>query len=187
MDDARRLLAIFATVFRMYDELPMVSRPEQPLPWSTPADPRLPFDRPFTAVHAHDLGVSEKVLRRLAREGLLRRLFPGVYVDSMADDDTLMRCRALSLAVPDTAVVTDESAAWVHGVDVLAPGDHVIPPPLSIDEAPGHTRVRKRGCDGGERMLDDCDVEVVHGVRVTTPLRTALDLGRLRPRDRAFG
>jgi hypothetical protein len=36
-------------------------------------------------------------------------------------------------------------------------------------------------------MLADCDVEVVHGVRVTTPLRTAHDLGRLRPRDRAFG
>ena len=38
----------------------------------------------------------------------------------------------------------------------------------------------------GIRQMRDCDVTVVDGVLVTTKLRTALDLGRLLPRDRAF-
>jgi hypothetical protein len=51
---------------------------------------------------------------------------------------------------------------------------------------PGSTRMRKADCGGGERTLLPTDVEHVHGVPVLTPLRIALDLGRLRPRDRAF-
>ena len=150
-------------------------------------DVRLPLEEPFTLAQARDRGVSAKVLRRLVREGLLRRPLPGVYVDSAADDDTLMRCRALSLVVAPTAIVTGETAAWVHGADARPPGEHVIPPPLSVHQLPGHTRVRKSGCRGGERTLAAHDIEVAHGVHLTTPLRTALDLGRLTPRDRAIG
>ncbi len=122
----------------------------------------------------------------MVRDGLLRRLFPGVYVDSAADDDMLMRTRALALVLPEGAVATDRTAAWLHGVDALRPADHMVPPPLDIDRLPGGTRVRKKGVDGGQRTLAPADVEDVHGVAVTTPLRTALDLGRLTPRDQAI-
>jgi 8-oxo-dGTP pyrophosphatase MutT (NUDIX family) len=110
-----------------------------------------------------------------------------VYVDAAADDDTLQRCQALALVVPATAVVTDETAAWLHGVDARAPGTHVIPPPLRVFQQPGRSRIRKTGCLGGERTLLSDDIEVVRGIRTTTALRTALDLGRLTPRDRAIG
>ena len=122
-----------------------------------PADDRLPFGEPFTIALAQHRGVSERVLHRLAREGVLRRVFRGVYVDSAADDDLLMRARALSLVVPPTAVVTDECAAWVRGVDLVARGDHVAR-----------------------------DIETLHGVRVTTSLRTGLDLARTRSRFRGI-
>ncbi len=36
-------------------------------------------------------------------------------------------------------------------------------------------------------MMPDSDVEVIDGILVTTPLRTACDLGMNRSRDRAFG
>src|SRR4051794_10636846 len=150
------------------------------------AHPSLPTDQPFTAARAAALGITNEVLRRMVREGLLRRVLKGVYVDAAAQDDLRMRARAVALAVPDTAVVTDRTAAWLHGVDVLRPGDHLVPPPVEIFQAPGCTRVRTVANEGGERTLLPDDVQSVYGVRVTTPLRTALDLGRLTRRDHAL-
>lgn len=151
------------------------------------ADSRLPPDRPFTTAEARAAGISADVLRRLTREGQLRRVLRGVYVDASVRDDLLTRSEALSLVVPPTAVVTDETAGWLHGAEVLPPGGHLVVPPIKVFQRPGATRVRRQGCAGGERTLLPRDVHVLHGVLVTTPLRTALDLGRLTPRLRAMG
>lgn len=151
-----------------------------------PADDRLPLGTPFTISEARARGVSERVLHRLARQGVLRRVFRGVYVDAAADDDLLMRARALSLVVPETAVVADECAAWARGVDLVARGDHVIPPPVSIVQPHGHGRVRQQGTDGRRRLLLPRDVETLHGIRLTTGLRTGLDLARTRSRFRGI-
>ena len=151
----------------------------------TDSDPRLPFDVPFTTAMAMEFGVSKDELTTLVRSGVLRRVFKGVYVDSVVPDDTTQRARSLALVLPETAIVTDETAAWLHGVDLQPPGALVVAPALHVFQKPGATRVRKEGCAGGERTLSPADIETVQSVRVTTPLRTASDLGRLRNRDRA--
>ncbi|WP_244928386.1 type IV toxin-antitoxin system AbiEi family antitoxin domain-containing protein [Nocardioides sp. W7] len=149
--------------------------------------PALPIDVPFTTAQAAGVGVGRDVLTRLVRSGLLRRVVDGVYVDAAVPDSTLTRTRAVSLVIPETAVVCDESAAWVHGVDLDPPQAHVVAPPVSVFQLPGNTRVRKDGCAGGERTLLPRDVIVVDGVRVLSPLRLACDLGRLRSRDQGLG
>ncbi len=151
-----------------------------------PADARLPLGTPFTIGQASARGVSERVLHRLAREGTLRRVFRGVYVDSAADDDLLMRARALALVVPPTAVIADEAAAWARGIDLVARADHVIPPPVTIVQPHGQGRVRQRDADGRRRHLQPGDVETLHGIRLTTSLRTGLDLARTRSRFRGL-
>lgn len=150
------------------------------------ADCRLPLEQPFTAAQARERGISPTVLRRMIREGVIRRVFRGVYVDAAAEDSLLSRAQALGLVVPATAVVTDECAAWAQGVDLLARGDHVIPPPLSIHQPLEHTRVRQAGTAGGRRTLGAHDVESSNGIQMTTGLRTACDLARLRPRPRGL-
>ncbi|MGZ4495461.1 MAG: type IV toxin-antitoxin system AbiEi family antitoxin domain-containing protein [Nocardioides sp.] len=150
------------------------------------ADSRLPLDRPFTYRQALAAGLTRHVLGRLLRDGLVHRVLKGVYVDAVAEDDQLLRARALALVLPAGAVVTDRTAGWLHGAQVLAPNDHLQLPPLDVFQAPGNTRVRARGTRGGERTLAPGDVTTVHGIRVTTPLRTALDLGRLTPREQAM-
>jgi very-short-patch-repair endonuclease len=152
----------------------------------TPDDHRLPLGEPFTAAIAQERGVSRAQLYRLVDDGVLRRVFRGVYVDSATDDDLLMRARALSLVVPPTAVVTDECAAWARGVDLLARGGHVVPPPVTVVQPLEHTRVRKSGADGRRRLLLPRDVETRHGVQVTTPLRTGIDVARTRSRARGL-
>jgi Transcriptional regulator, AbiEi antitoxin len=151
------------------------------------ADSRLPAARPFTTAEAREAGVSAEALRRLCRQGQLRHVLRGVYVDATVRDDLLTRSIALSLVVADTAVVTDETAGWLHGAAVLPPGQHLHLPPVKVFQLPGNTRVRRRGVHGGERSFVARDLQTVHGVLTTTPLRTALDLGRLTPRDRALG
>ena len=148
--------------------------------------PALPLDAPFTAAMAAKVGVNRNQLAAMAREGMLRRVFRGVYVDASTEDSLVTRARALQLVVPPTAVVTEELSAWVRGVDLLARGTHVIPPPLTISQPLDHTRVRQRGTDGTRRMLEARDVHVLNGIRRTTSLRTAIDLARKRSRPRAL-
>jgi hypothetical protein len=88
--------------------------------------------------------------------------------------------------VPGDAVVTDRTAGWLHGAPmILAPGDHVEVPALSMYRPPG-LRLRGKLVDSGERTFRDDDVVTVGGVLVTTPLRTACDLGRLLHRDQGM-
>jgi len=147
----------------------------------------LPSGAAFTTRQAASLGVGGHVLKRLVREGALRRSVKGVYVASSVVDDIATRAEAVSLVTPRTAVVTDRTAARLLGVDVLAPGDHLTVPPLSVFQMPGYTRVRNAICVGGERTFEPGDIIDIDGVLVTSPLRTALDLGRLLRRDHAIG
>lgn len=146
-----------------------------------------PIDRPFTVAQAESRGVSRDCLTRVTRQGILRRVVKGVYVDAVLPDSLELRSLALSLVVPESAIVTDRTAAWLHGVSVMAANDHLRAAPVSLFQLPGHTRVRTRCNVGGERTLRESDVETIGNVRVTTPLRTALDLGRLSSRDDAIG
>jgi len=150
------------------------------------ADPRLPLGVPFTADQAHAVGLDRNAIGRLLRAGHLRRVFRGVYVDSGAEDTPLTRAHALRLVVPPHVVVTEELSAWVRGVDLRARGDHIIPPPLTVTAPLERTRVRQQGTHGSRRMLEPRDVEERLGILRTTSLRTAIDLGRKRPRPRAL-
>lgn len=145
----------------------------------------LPLDRPFTTADAAAAGISRGRLGSLLDRGLIRRLLRGVYVAAQEPDGILLRARALSLVVPDCAVVTDWTACWLHA-GVLPPGGHLQVPPVSIFRLPGKGRLKSQLCESGERALTPEDLTVLEGLTVTTPLRTAHDLGRLAGRDWAM-
>lgn len=138
----------------------------------------LPTDAPFTPTQALALGVSRRAFLFMVETGLLRKVVQGVYAATQAPDDTLMRASALALIIPPTAVVTDRTAAWLHGVDILPRTALTQAPPIDIVHV-DDTRVRRPEVDGRRRALLLTDLMSVHGIRVTTPVRTALDLGRL--------
>jgi hypothetical protein len=83
-------------------------------------------------------------------------------------------------------VVTDWTACWFH-TGVLRPNQHLTVPELSVFRPAGHDRLRNGLCQSGERTFLPADVTAVGDLRVTTPLRTAWDLGRLAYRDQAIG
>ncbi|MGZ4444200.1 MAG: type IV toxin-antitoxin system AbiEi family antitoxin domain-containing protein [Nocardioidaceae bacterium] len=147
----------------------------------------LPLDRPFTTEQARRVGLSANRLTRLVSDGLLRRLLKNVYVTAQVEDSLRLRIAALALVVPADSVVTDRTAGWVHGGNVLAPNDHLRVPPVQIFRHAGHTRLRNGLCLSGQRTFLPEDLMEIDGVTVTTSLRTALDLGRLLHRDHAIG
>ncbi len=138
----------------------------------------LSLEAPFTTAQATSSGLSRRALGDLRRAGLVRSVLHGVHVVAQAPDDLRTRAQALALVVPAEAVVCDRTAAWLHGVDVLPRSAVHEPPPVQVAHT-DDTRVRRPGVDGLRRGLLPRDVASVHGVRVTAPLRTGLDLGRL--------
>ncbi len=151
----------------------MPSYAEQ-LPTASP----LPYDAPFTRVQARGAGVSDTLLRELRDRGAIRRVVHGVWVSTRVLDSIELRAQALRLVLPDSAVVTDRAAAWLHGVPILPRASYPEVPRISVFRRTG-TRVRRPDVQGGRRQLKDRDVVEIEGVLVTSPLRTALDLGRL--------
>jgi hypothetical protein len=147
---------------------------------------KLPRDRPFTSATARALGAGWTDLRRLVTTGLLRHPVHGVYCSAGLSDDLDHRIDVLRLVVPDDCVVTDRTAGWLWRAPmILAPGDHLETPRISVFAPPGR-RLRNELVASGERSLAARDVMQIRGLRVTTPLRTACDLGRLLHRDQAL-
>ena len=136
----------------------------------------LPLDLPFTPAMARQVGIQRAALDRMVREGHVRRVLRGVYAASTASSSLGFRAAAVGLAMSQRGIVVDRTAAWVHG---LVLDDEL--PPLDLLALEGSRKSR------GQRHLAARDVEVIGDVRVTTPLRTALDLGRLLPPGPALG
>jgi hypothetical protein len=147
----------------------------------------LPLDVPFTAPVAKAVGVPRHQLTWLCRQGLLRQPLPGVYVVAQLPDSIMLRAHCLALVVPEDCVIVDRHAGWLHGAEmILAPNEHLHTLPIRVFRPSGHGRLRNGLAESGERNLRPGDVMEVLGMPVTTPLRTAWDLGRVRSRERAL-
>lgn len=146
----------------------------------------LPLDVPFTAAVARACGVPRHLLILWCRLGLLRQPIRRVYVAAQVPDSLMLRAQCLSLVTPQDAVICDRHAGWLLGAEmVLAPNEHLEVLPLSI-YLPTGRRLRNKLSDSGERRMRPDDVTEVLGLPVTTMLRTAWDLGRVRSRERAI-
>ena len=143
--------------------------------------PALP-DHPFGIDTARLFNLDATTLFKLVRRGVLRHPVPGVYIPAAIPDSIGLRCRALRLILPRNAFVCDRTAAWIHAGDrALAPNEHLEVPPLSCFVPSEAHRLRNKLVVSGEREILPRDLMEVGGLSVTTPLRTALDLGRLQP------
>lgn len=143
--------------------------------------------RPFTCRQAREAGWSRKRLAAAVRAQDVRRVLRGVYVSTSIPDDPHTRALAVMLVVGPDSIVCDRTAAWLHGVDVFGYADQELLPPVETCVLRGGNRSRRAGIDGRERDLAPRDLMELGGVTVTTPLRTALDLGCGLGRRRALG
>jgi hypothetical protein len=134
------------------------------------------WSRPFTLSEVKAAGHSGWAVRRMLRDGTIVPMLRGVYRAAVCKDTLELRCEAAARVLRPFGVVCDRTAAWLHGVDTFEYAELDILPPLDTFVLRGHARTRRPGCRGGRRDLLPADVMRMHGIQVTTPLRTALDL-----------
>jgi hypothetical protein len=147
----------------------------------------LPLDVPFTRAQAAAAGINDNKLRKLTADGRLRRPIRNVYVAAQVPDSIDLRTRMLRLVVPPDCFVCDNAAAWLHGAPTaLLPNDHLTPPEVACFRPADEGRLRNDLTRSGERTVRPDDLMEMHGLVVTTPIRTAWDLGRLQRRDQAL-
>ncbi|MDR7311052.1 hypothetical protein J2S40_002110 [Nocardioides luteus] len=151
------------------------------------ADFPLPVDQPFTHRMARQAGISRRRLGDLLDAGLIRRAVKGVYLPTEVGDSLALRAACLRLVAPPDCVVVDRHAGWLLGADmVLAPGEHISLRPLSLYRPSGHGRLRNDIASSGERDIREDEIVEVGGLRVTSAVRTAWDLGRVPWPDEAI-
>ena len=145
----------------------------------------IPFPtHPFTMTVCRELGIPRRRVAAGVRNGVLVRLFRNVYVVARPGMTVEQRAYAASLVISQHSVICDRTAAWIWGVDCFRWRELDVAPPLESFTTRGHRASARAEIRSGERDLKPTDFVTVGGVRVTTPLRTALDLGcRLSRRD----
>lgn len=140
----------------------------------------------FRSADSAALGVTRRQFERAASSGLVRRVTRGVYVRADVPDSVELRAAAAALVISPHHVAVNRTAAWLHGVDMLVEPEHDRLPPIETCALRGRNPTRRPDLDGRTRDLSDSDVMRLGEVRVTTPLRTALDLGCELRRREAF-
>jgi hypothetical protein len=149
-------------------------------------DAPVPTDRPFTRAQARAEGVPPRRLASWVSRGLLVNPMRGVFHAAQLPDGLDLRLSCLALVVPENAVVTGRTAGWLHGAPmILAPGDHLSVPAVSMHLGPG-CRLRNPLATSGERTFLSHEVVELEGILVTSKLRTTVDLGMGLHRESAF-
>ncbi|MGY1829906.1 endonuclease domain-containing protein [Geodermatophilus sp. SYSU D01180] len=118
--------------------------------------------------------------RSQLRTSAWRRVFPDVHACTTARIDHAVRALAVSRLLLPGAVVSGRRAAVLWGVDLADADDDVtctVAAPVRAGAVAGVALTR--------RDLRTEETTTRRGTRVTTPLRTVLDLARTRPLDDA--
>ncbi|MCW2786592.1 MAG: hypothetical protein JWP74_3109 [Marmoricola sp.] len=151
--------------------------PQAPLRATSDASsPPIPAG-PFTPAMAARAGIGRSGLERWWRTGRVVRIVRGVYVDAATPSTPVLRAQALALVVGRRQVVVDRTAAWVYGAEPLQTDQEDAVP---LDVHGRRLRV------GGQVPYHPDELVVIEGLRCTTALRTALDVGRHLNPDRAL-
>lgn len=132
--------------------------------------------RPFTASELSELSIKRYDLRVAVERGEILRPFRGVFIPSDVEDTAETRAAAVSRVVSPHHVVSDRTAAWIHGINTYSLSEQTQIPAVETCARRGYAPTRLEGVDGRSRDLLDRDIMTINGVKITTPLRTALDL-----------
>lgn len=100
-----------------------------------------------------------------------------VYLPRDAEVTAVVRAKAAWLRTRGHGVLAGFSASALHGARWIDPGR-----PATVIDA---NRRRTRGLEVWADRLEDDEIGGVHGIRVTTPVRTAVDLARRYPLNTA--
>lgn len=146
---------------------------------------RINDGQPFRTRDADQLGYNRHDLDDALSTRSLRSVFPGVVVDATVSDTRDLRLEAVKLVRPPDAIVSDHTAAWLHGVDTMPPG--MLRDLRVMCTVPhGRHRIASSRVQVRQVVVPDHEAVWLRDVAVTSPLRTVGDLLRLSWRPYAL-
>jgi hypothetical protein len=124
-----------------------------------------------TSAQARGIGMHGRDISYLVQSGRWRRIQRGVYAEQTLVLTPEVRAMAVALSAPRGSVVSRDTAARLHGIDVVRTQafEHAC-----IRDHRENRRQLRLHCG----PLADSDITMVAGIRVTTVRRTLLDLLR---------
>lgn len=120
------------------------------------------------------VAVYEKKMRCTRVGDGLVRVAHGWYATRRLGD--WEKVRALMAILPEDAVVAGETAGLLYGVDVRSTSAHNQPFRLCVSRPAGQRAIRRPGIRCRVLQFEKGDRIRRHGIRCTSPLRTALDI-----------
>jgi very-short-patch-repair endonuclease len=130
-------------------------------------------------------GVSKAQLRWWVRNGEVTAIARGVYsptawLSTMADDPRRMHAIAVGAIIKRNPgmVASHESAAYLHGIDLILPRGTTVPRVTLTRRPQGPGRSLVSGALIRVATLPDSHVTTVLGIPVTTIARTVMDIAR---------
>lgn len=145
-----------------------------------PVAPAVPPPLAGRLFRGSDVVARGLLTRRQLDSRAWQRLYRDVYLDASVPVTHELRARAAALVAVPGAVVSGASAAVLWGVPLVAADD-----PVECTVSPGRPASRDPALRLRRRSLADADVTTLRGARVTTPVRTALDLAGRGPLEDA--
>ena len=124
-------------------------------------------------------GLDEAARRRRVRAGLLIPVLPSVYRSSVTTESWRQLVRATWMWLRGRGVLSHLTAASLLGLVENEPFPIEVTSSLSSLKPPGDRVVVHR-----VRQLEQRDIRVMHGMNITTPVRTIIDLAGSLPRHR---
>lgn len=126
---------------------------------------------PFYLEEARRYGLTKDHLRGAS----WRRLGGGFYAWRGIADDPTVTLAAVMRRLPDAAVFSGRTAAWLHGLDV-PPCD-----PIEVTRPPATRTSRLAGMSVRRSAVATSEMSTCHGLPATSMIRTIADLGRRLP------
>ncbi|MCP2636910.1 hypothetical protein K0817_010110 [Microbacterium sp. HD4P20] len=97
------------------------------------------------------------------------------YIPADAVETTALRAGSLARRLGDSLAATHLTAAWIHGALPLPPSRHTVQRAVTrrLHRTPDRRLVYR------DLAVPASDLHIIGGIRVTTPVRTLIDLARI--------
>ena len=123
----------------------------------------------FSLSQANAIGIRRNQIYRAVKQSIIERVYHGVYRLVLFPANQFEELYAAVVSMGDEAVVGFETALYVYGLSDIIPADIHIIMPRSSSRRRIHVKMYTT-------KLDDQDITLYEGFRITTVARTIVDV-----------
>jgi predicted transcriptional regulator of viral defense system len=123
----------------------------------------------FSLSQADSIGIRRNQIYRDVKRSKLERVYPGVYRLALFPANQYEEIYAAVVSIGEEAIVGYETALYIYGLSDIIPSEIHIIVPRSSSRRRTHIKMHTN-------QLDEQDITIYEGFRITTVARTIVDV-----------